>query len=109
MVVSQGKFGPYIKFDEKFISLPKGEEITAVNLNRAIELIKEKEQADAPIAEYQGKPVQKGVGRFGPFIKWNNMFINVNKKYNFDNLSQSDIKELIEDKLVFNQFFNITL
>ncbi|MDF1674569.1 MAG: type I DNA topoisomerase [Vicingaceae bacterium] len=99
VVVSQGKFGPYIKFDEKFISLPKGEEITAVNLNRAIELIKEKEQADAPIAEYQGKPVQKGVGRFGPFIKWNNMFINVNKKYNFDNLSQSDIKELIEDKL----------
>lgn len=99
VVVSQGKFGPYIKFDEKFISLPKGEEITAVNLNRAIELIKEKQQADAPIAEYQGKPVQKGVGRFGPFIKWNNMFINVNKKYNFDNLSQSDIKELIEDKL----------
>ena len=97
--MSQGKFGPYIKFDEKFISLPKGEEITAVNLNRAIELIKEKQQADAPIAEYQGKPVQKGVGRFGPFIKWNNMFINVNKKYNFDNLSQSDIKELIEDKL----------
>jgi DNA topoisomerase-1 len=99
VVVSQGKFGPYIKFDEKFISLPKGEEITAVNLNRAIELIKEKQQADAPIAEYQEKPVQKGVGRFGPFIKWNNMFINVNKKYNFDNLSQSDIKELIEDKL----------
>lgn len=27
------------------------------------------------------------------------MFINVNKKYNFDNLSQEDIKELIEDKL----------
>lgn len=99
VVVSQGKFGPYIKFDEKFISLPKGEEITAVNLNRAIELIKEKQQADAPIAEYQGKPVQKGVGRFGPFIKWDNMFINVNKKYNFDDLSQSDIKELIEDKL----------
>ena len=99
VVVSQGKFGPYIKFDEKFISLPKGEEITAVNLNRAVELIKEKQQADAPIAEYQGKPVQKGVGRFGPFIKWDNMFINVNKKYNFDNLSQSDIKELIEDKL----------
>src|SRR5690606_29505548 len=53
VVVSQGKFGPYVKFDEKFISLPKGEEITAVNLNRAIELIKEKQQADAPIAEYQ--------------------------------------------------------
>jgi DNA topoisomerase-1 len=43
-------------------------------------------------------PIQKGVGRFGPFIKWNGMFINVNKKYNFDNLSQSDLNELIEEK-----------
>lgn len=44
-------------------------------------------------------PVQKGKGRFGPFIKWNNMFINVNKKYDFDNLSGDDIETLIEDKL----------
>ncbi|MAO10800.1 MAG: DNA topoisomerase I, partial [Flavobacteriaceae bacterium] len=34
----------------------------------------------------------------GPFIKWNNMFINVNKKYDFDNLSEEDIIELIETK-----------
>ena len=27
---------------------------------------------------YENLPVQKGVGRFGPFIKWNGMFINVN-------------------------------
>src|SRR5690554_1549299 len=82
-----------------FVSLSKGEEPLDVSLERAIELIIEKQKADAPIAEYQGLPVQKGVGRFGPFIKWNNMFINVNKKYNFDNLSQDDIKQLIEDKL----------
>jgi DNA topoisomerase-1 len=42
------------------------------------------------------------VGRFGPFIKWNGLFINVSKKYNFDNLSQSDVEELIEDKLQKN-------
>lgn len=55
--------------------------------------------ADAPIANYQGLEVTKGVGRFGPFIKWNGMFINVNKKYDFDHLSSGDIQELIEDKL----------
>jgi DNA topoisomerase I len=55
-------------------------------------------QADAPIGTYDGLPIQKGVGRFGPFIKWNGMFINVNKKYNFDNLSQADLNELIEEK-----------
>jgi len=38
------------------------------------------------------------VGRFGPFIKWNSMFINVNKKYDFESLSEDDIVELIEVK-----------
>ena len=40
----------------------------------------------------------KGKGRFGPFIKWNDLFINVNKKYDFENLSYDNIVELIEDK-----------
>ena len=98
VVVSQGRYGPYVKFNESFVSLSKGEDIGAVDLSRAIQLIKEKQQADAPIAEYEGFPVQKGTGRFGPFIKWNEMFINVNRKYDFDNLSQNDIAELIEVK-----------
>jgi DNA topoisomerase-1 len=58
--------------------------------------------ADAPITAYKGEGVQKGTGRFGPFIKWDGLFINVNKKYDFDNLSQSDIETLIEDKLQKN-------
>lgn len=97
--VNNGRFGPYVRFGSVFISLPKGEEPLDVSFDRAVELIKEKEQADAPIGTYKNEPVQKGVGRFGPFIKWNGMFINVNKKYNFDNLSQSDIVALIEEKL----------
>lgn len=97
--VNNGRFGPYVRFGKMFISLPKGEDPLDVTFDRAKELIAEKEQADAPIGTYKNEPVQKGVGRFGPFIKWNGMFINVSKKYNFDNLSQSDITELIEDKL----------
>ena len=99
VAVNVGRFGPYVRFDKQFISLDKGEDPMSVNLDRAIELIKAKQQADAPIATYQNLPVQKGKGRFGPFIKWNNMFINVNRKYDFDNLSQNDITELIEDKI----------
>jgi DNA topoisomerase-1 len=96
--VNNGRFGPYVKFGTQFISLSKGEEPLDVTMERAIELIDEKTKADAPIATYDNLPVQKGVGRFGPFLKWNGIFINVNKKYNFDNLSQADINELIEDK-----------
>ncbi|NJW53607.1 type I DNA topoisomerase [Salinimicrobium oceani] len=97
--VNNGRFGPYVRYGKKFVSLEKGEDPIEVTMERALELIKEKEKADAPIYEYKELPVQKGVGRFGPFLKWNDMFINVNKKYDFDNLSAEDIEELIEDKL----------
>lgn len=97
--VNNGRYGPYVRFGKKFVSLEKGEDPLNVDFDRAMELIKEKEKADAPIYEYKELPVQKGVGRFGPYLKWNNMFINVNKKYDFDNLSGDDIEELIEDKL----------
>ncbi|WP_417854442.1 type I DNA topoisomerase [Xanthomarina gelatinilytica] len=97
--VNNGRFGPYVKHGDSFVSLPAGVDPLSVELDDAIVLIKEKQKADAPIYTYQGLPVQKGKGRFGPFIKWNNMFINVNKKYDWDNLSDSDIVELIEDKI----------
>lgn len=98
VIVANGRFGPYIKFDEKYISISKGDDPLALGLEEAVELIEAKRKADAPIAEYEGLPVQKGIGRFGPFIKWNNTFINVNKKYDYDNLAQVDIEELIETK-----------
>ncbi|MBC3757944.1 type I DNA topoisomerase [Hyunsoonleella sp. SJ7] len=97
--VNNGRFGPYVKFGSSFVSLPKGVDPLSVELDEAINLIEEKKKADAPIYMYKDLPVQKGKGRFGPFIKWNNMFINVNKKYDWDNLSDSDIVELIEDKI----------
>jgi len=100
--VSNGRYGPYVRHGSVFISLPKGEDPLSLSKERAQELIDEKAIADAPIAVYKGEGVQKGVGRFGPFIKWNGIFINVSKKYNFDNLSQQEIEELIEDKLQKN-------
>lgn len=100
--VSNGRYGPYVRHGSVFISLPRGEDPLNVTKERAQELIDEKALADAPIAVYKGEAVQKGVGRFGPFIKWNGLFVNVSKKYNFDNLSQADVEELIEDKLQKN-------
>jgi DNA topoisomerase-1 len=98
VIVSNGRFGPYIRFGTMFVSLDKGENPMEVDLPRAEELIVAKQKADAPIYHYEELPVQKGVGRFGPFIKWNSIFINVSKKYDFDTLSEEDIIELIEIK-----------
>ena len=99
IIVNNGRFGPYIKHNGIFISLPKGMLPSEVDLENAIQLIKEKQIADAPVYVFKDLPVTKGVGRFGPFLKWSGMFINVNKKYDFDNLSDSDIVSLIEEKI----------
>ncbi len=99
VMTNVGRYGPYVKHGKKFISLEKGEDPLDVSLERAKELIEQKKEAEKPIYHYKGEGVQKGIGRFGPYLKWNGMFINVNKKYDFDNLSEQDIEELIEDKL----------
>lgn len=99
VLVGVGRFGPYVKWGDSFISIPKGEDPLTVTQERAEEIINEKKIADAPVATFKGEPVTKGTGRFGPYIKYQSMFVNVPKRYDFDHLSQSDINELIEAKL----------
>jgi DNA topoisomerase-1 len=97
--VNIGRFGPYVKWGEQFVSIPKGEEPTSLDIARAIEIIHAKQVEDAPIGFYDEKPITKGKGRFGPFIKWNDLFINIPRAYNFDILTQQDCNELIEKKI----------
>ena len=95
---NNGRYGPYVLHNKVFVSLPKGANPSSVTLEEAIACIEQKRKDDAPIAAYEGQGVTKGKGRFGPFIKWNGWFINVSKQYDFDKLSDEDIKELIEAK-----------
>lgn len=94
-----GRFGPYIRFGDSFISIGRDKDIFSISMKDAESFILEKQKQDAPIATYQGLEVTKGKGRFGPFIKWNDIFINVPVKYNFDALTPVDIELLIKDKL----------
>ncbi|NOT52339.1 MAG: type I DNA topoisomerase [Chitinophagaceae bacterium] len=96
--VNVGRFGPYVKWGEDFISLPKGTDLGTVNLEKAIQTIKAKQIADAPVGTYDNKSITKGTGRFGPYIKWDGMFINVPRRYNWAHLSQAEMNELIEAK-----------
>ena len=93
-----GRFGPYIQFGKTNVSIEKGDDVDQIDLEKATIYIRKKKELDAPIMIYEDLPVTKGKGRFGPFIKWNDTFINVNKKYDFDQLSDEDIVELIEEK-----------
>ncbi|MEO8770164.1 MAG: type I DNA topoisomerase [Ferruginibacter sp.] len=97
--INIGRFGPYVKLGEQFISIPRGEDLSEIDMKRAVEIITAKKIEDAPIGFYDEKPITKGKGRFGPFIKWNELFINVPRAYNFDELTQKDCDELIAKKI----------
>lgn len=98
IIANNGRYGPYLKFKNKFISITADLSPSNISIDQAKVLIDNKLKADEPIHIYEEKEVQKGKGRFGPYIKWNNIFINVNKKYDWENLSINDIEEIIEDK-----------
>jgi DNA topoisomerase-1 len=67
-----GRFGPYIKYDSKFVSLKvkEGDDPYTVTLERALELIREKKEFDAnrEIKLFEGTDIKILRGRYGPYI-----------------------------------------
>ena len=71
VTTGKGRFGPYVKYEDKYISLPKGEQLSQLTLDRAIELIEQKRQAEANkfIKEFPENPNVKVVnGMYGPYL-----------------------------------------
>lgn len=67
-----GRFGPYIQFGKLFVSLKKGDDPMQIQMERAIELIREKQEAEANklIKEFpENKDVQLLNGRYGAYLK----------------------------------------
>ncbi len=97
--VGIGRFGPYVKHGDAYVSIGRGTDPLEVTLDNAIELIEIKRKEDAPVATYKGDPVTKGKGRFGPFLKYQSYFVNIPKRIDPDNITQEEMFELIEKKL----------
>lgn len=97
--VNNGRYGPYVKYGSMFISLPKGEDPLDTTYEKAVELVRVRLEADRPLGHYEGLPITKGKGRFGPFVKWADLFVNVPAKINFDALTEAQAIELIKQKI----------
>ncbi|MDR2979793.1 MAG: type I DNA topoisomerase [Bacteroidales bacterium] len=85
--IGLGRFGPYIKHGDKFVSIPKGEEPMEVMMERAVELIKQKRQMDKDrkpriLGDYNGKELAVAVGRYGPYIKHDGNNITLDRATN---------------------------
>ena len=73
VVANTGRFGPYINHDKKFVSIPKGEDPMEISLERAIELILSKREAEekSHLKTFDEEPeLEIRTGRFGPYIAY---------------------------------------
>ncbi len=99
--VKIGRYGPFVQIgsaddEEKpaFASLMKDQSIETIALEDALKLF------DLPrlVGEIDGEPVTAAVGRFGPFLKYNNTFTTIPKQYNPISINIEEAEQLINEK-----------
>ena len=98
VVVGTGRFGPYIRHDNKFISLGKSDDPYTVDLTRAIELIHAKRDKDdkAVIRIFDENPEVKILnGRWGPYISFKKQNYKIPKKTEAEKLTLEDCMKII--------------
>lgn len=101
--VNTGRFGPYVKHNSKFFSLkPKeGDEIATITLDRAIELIEAKREADKnkfiKAFETEDPIIEILNGRWGPYIKQGKENFKIPKEVEVDKLTLEDVKKIISE------------
>jgi DNA topoisomerase-1 len=99
VVAAIGRFGPYIRHDGKFSSIPKEEDPITISLERAIELIEEKKKRDAErhIKSFDENPdIQVLNGRWGPYIKAGKKNVKIPKDKEPADLTLEECLELAE-------------
>lgn len=100
MTIGIGKFGPYVKHDDKYVSLTKEDDPYSIDAERAIQLIQQKraESISESLGDYAGKPVTTGKGRFGPYVKYDEKYISLPRNESIAGLTLERAIELIEAK-----------
>lgn len=101
VLIGRGRFGPYAKYDEHFVSLGRGADPFTITLDEALVKVKEMLEENKPLAELDGKPITRGKGRFGPYLRWEDTFVAVTKKsgLDFNNISEKEAINLVKEKL----------
>lgn len=99
--VKIGRFGPVVQIgsaeDEekpRFAQMKKGQSMETITLEEALELFK----LPRTLGEYEGKTVSVGVGRFGPYILHNKVYVSLPKGLDPMEITLEEAEQLILDK-----------
>lgn len=100
VIVSTGRFGPYVKWQGKYVSLSKTDDPYTITSERSIELIEQAVAQDAKkhILEFPGQDIRVLKGRYGPYINHNKKNYRIPKGTDPESLTLEDCRNLIQKK-----------
>ncbi len=103
-----GRFGPYVKHDNEFRSIPKDDDIFSIGINRAVDLLAQPKRGSTrkgqnPIKtlgkhSLDGNDILIFDGRYGPYLKHNNVNATIPKGVNIDNITITKAVEILNNK-----------
>ncbi len=101
--VGVGKFGPYVKYDNTFESIPKTEDPTTITFERCVELINDKLKKNAErmphsIGTFEGKEIYAAAGRYGPYLKYDGSNITLDKNIDISKITLEQAIDYIKNK-----------
>jgi DNA topoisomerase-1 len=101
--VGVGRFGPYVRYDGTFESIPKTDDPYSITLERCIELLEGKMKKNAErtphlIGHFEGKEILAAAGRYGPYIKYDGKNYTLDKNMSLDDLTEEQAVEIIQNK-----------
>ena len=97
VICTKGRFGPYIKYDDKNVSLPRGTDPLKIDLDSCIKLIEESlnKKTGGIIAEYKDSDIQLIDGAYGPYIKHAGRNYKLPKGTDPSTLTEDKCKEIV--------------
>lgn len=93
VVIGEGKFGPYFRYNGQFVSIPKSIDPHSITMEQVQQLLADKEQKQEPIKTFGDIQVLRG--RFGTYIKTKDGNYRIPKSVNVETLTENDVKKLI--------------
>lgn len=99
VIATKGRFGPYLKYGDRNISLPKGANPLDIDLARCIDIIGQ--AASKPqkqiMAEFKDSGIQIIAGNYGPYIKFDGNNYRIPKGTEAESLTEDDCRKIIEE------------
>ncbi len=98
VVISIGRFGPYIQHNKKYVSIPKGADPYTITLQEAIATIEDKRRLPRNVGVYEGKELLVNVGRFGPYVAHDDNFYSLKKGTDVYTISLDEVMPMLMEQ-----------